>query len=63
LEKFDVAIIGGGILGVTISYWISTLYDLKICLIEKESDVAMHASSRNTFILIQIQRKFWQNQH
>jgi len=51
LEKFDVAIIGGGILGVTISYWISTLYDLKICLIEKESDVAMHASSRNTAVV------------
>jgi len=51
LEKYDVAIIGGGILGTTISYWISTLYDLKICLIEKESKVAQHASSRNTGVL------------
>jgi (S)-2-hydroxyglutarate dehydrogenase len=51
LEKYDVVIIGGGILGVTISYWISNLYDLKICLIEKESDVAMHASSRNTGVI------------
>jgi L-2-hydroxyglutarate oxidase len=48
LEKYDVVIIGGGILGTTISYWISALYDLKICVIEKEEDVAMHTSSRNT---------------
>jgi len=51
LAKFDIAIIGGGILGTTISYWISSLYDLKICLIEKESDVAMHASGRNTGVI------------
>ncbi len=51
MEKYDVAVIGGGILGTTISYWISTLYDLKICLIEKESKVAQHASSRNTAVV------------
>ncbi len=48
MEKCDVVIIGGGILGTTISYWLSVLYDLKICVIEKEKDVAMHTSSRNT---------------
>jgi len=51
LPKFDVAIIGGGILGTTISYWISSLYDLKICVIEKEPDVSMHASGRNTNVV------------
>jgi len=51
LKIFDVIIIGGGILGTTISYWISDLYDLKICVIEKESQVAMHASSRNTGVV------------
>jgi L-2-hydroxyglutarate oxidase len=51
LSKYDIAIIGGGILGTTISYWISTLYDLKICVVEKEQDVAMHASSRNTGVV------------
>lgn len=49
--KYDVAIIGGGILGTAISYWISNLYDIKTCVIEKESDVAMHASSRNTAVI------------
>ena len=47
----DVAIIGGGILGVNISHWISSLYDLDLCVIEKEPDVALHASSRNTGVL------------
>jgi L-2-hydroxyglutarate oxidase len=51
LSKYDIAIIGGGILGTTISYWLSTLYALKICVIEKEQDVAMHASSRNTGVV------------
>tara|TARA_Y100000590_G_scaffold253221_1_gene284469 strand:+ start:5466 stop:6764 length:1299 start_codon:yes stop_codon:yes gene_type:complete len=51
LEKFDFAIIGGGILGTTISYWLSNLYNYKICVIEKESDVAQHTSGRNTGVI------------
>lgn len=46
-----MVVIGGGILGTSISYWISALYDLKICVIEKGKDVAMHASSRNTGVV------------
>ena len=51
MKKYDVAIIGGGILGTTISYWLSVLYDLKICIIEKESDVALHSSTRNSGVI------------
>ncbi len=51
MSKYDVAIIGGGILGTSISYWISSLYDINLCVIEKESNVAMHASSRNTAVV------------
>ena len=51
MEKFDVAIIGGGILGTAISYWISLLYDIRVCVIEKESNVARHTSSRNTGVV------------
>jgi len=51
MSKYDVAIIGGGILGTSISYWISSLYDVNLCVIEKESNVAMHASSRNTGVV------------
>lgn len=50
-KNFDVAIIGGGILGTSISYWLSTLYDIRICVIEKERDVGMHSSSRNTGVV------------
>ena len=49
--KFDIAIIGGGILGTCISYWLSSIYDMSICVIEKESQIAMHASSRNTGVI------------
>ena len=51
MQKYDIAIIGGGILGTTISYWLSTLYDLKICVIEKEHDVALHSSTRNSGVI------------
>lgn len=51
MQKFDIAIIGAGVLGTTISYWLSTLYDLKICVIEKEPDVALHASTRNSGVI------------
>jgi len=51
MTKYDVAIIGAGILGTTISYWLSTLYDLNVCVIEKENAVAKHTSSRNTGIV------------
>ncbi len=51
MTKYNVAIIGGGILGTSISYWLSSLYDIQICVIEKEPEVAMHASSRNTGVV------------
>ena len=51
MKKYDIAIIGGGILGTTISYWISNLYDSSVCVIEKESNVAKHTSGRNTGVV------------
>ena len=51
MKNFDIAIIGGGILGTTISYWISNLYDSSVCVIDKEPDVAKHTSGRNTGVV------------
>ncbi len=51
LDRYDVGIIGGGILGTSISYWLSTVSNLKTCVIEKESGVAQHASGRNTGVI------------
>ena len=48
-ESFDLVIIGGGILGTSISYFLSFLNkSKKIAVIEQEKKVAHHTSGRNT---------------
>jgi len=50
--SFEIAIIGGGILGTSIAYWLSTLYKGgQIAVIEKENRVAPHTSGRNTGVI------------
>ena len=44
--EFDVVIIGAGVVGCAIARELSR-WDLKILLVDKEHDVALHASSRN----------------
>lgn len=51
-KTYNVAIIGGGILGTALAYWLSTLYEhQEIVVIEKENDVGFHTSSRNTGVV------------
>jgi L-2-hydroxyglutarate oxidase len=57
-KLFDVAIVGGGVLGVTAAYWLSQLYDCSITIIDLAPDVAAHTSSRNTGV---IHRPFYLN--
>ena len=47
-KKFDVIIIGGGILGVSIGYFITVNSDANVLIIEREKNVSSHTSSRNT---------------
>ena len=48
-DNFDLIIIGGGILGTSLSYFLSSLNkSKKIGVIEQEHSVAQHTSSRNT---------------
>ncbi len=45
-RAFDVLIVGGGVVGSAIARELSRL-ELSVALLEKESDVAVHTSSRN----------------
>lgn len=45
-KEVDVAIIGGGVVGAAIAHALSK-WNLQIHLLEKESDLGMHQSSRN----------------
>lgn len=47
---FDVLIIGAGVVGGMIARTLSA-YDLKICIVEKENDVAMGATKANSAIV------------
>src|SRR5919202_5581411 len=43
-----VAIIGGGILGTSVAYFLSSIFGSQVLVIEQEKNVALHTSSRNT---------------
>ena len=51
-KEFDYLIVGAGIIGLTIAYeLIKRNTNYSICIIDKENDVAQHASGRNSGIL------------
>lgn len=51
-QKFNYLIIGSGIIGMTIAYELKNKYpDTKIAIIDKEAEVAKHASGRNSGVL------------
>jgi (S)-2-hydroxyglutarate dehydrogenase len=62
---YDVAIVGAGILGASIAYFLSRVTNSKIMLIEQEKGVAFHTSSRNTgkvhapFLYDPVKKKFF----
>ncbi len=50
--KFDVAIIGGGIVGLSTGYQLKEANpDLNVCIIEKETDVAQHQTKNNSGVI------------
>ncbi len=50
MQKYDIIIIGGGVIGCMTARALSH-YDLKVLLIERESDIGMGASSANSAIV------------
>ena len=51
MQKYDITIIGGGVLGTSLSYWLSLLYEGNIAVLEMEPGVARHTSGRNTGVI------------
>jgi L-2-hydroxyglutarate oxidase len=51
MEPWDVTVVGGGILGTSIAYWLAKRYEGRIAVLEKERDVAEHTSRRNTGVV------------
>ena len=47
---FDVVIIGAGVIGCATAYKLSK-YNLKVCVLDKENDVAMGATRANSAII------------
>ena len=47
----DVLVVGAGVLGVTIAYWLTTLYDCSVAIVDLAESAAMHTSSRNTGVI------------
>ncbi len=50
MERYDIAVIGGGVIGGMILRELSR-YNLRVCMLEKESDVSLGASRANTGIV------------
>ncbi|CAN5541455.1 L-2-hydroxyglutarate oxidase [soil metagenome] len=64
-SRYNIAIVGGGILGASIAYFLSSITSSSIILIEQEKSVALHTSSRNTgkvhapFLYDPVKKKFF----
>ena len=48
---FDIVVVGSGILGVTIAYWLNAIYDSEIALVDTGAVAGLHATSRNTGVI------------
>jgi len=59
-SDFDVTIIGAGVLGVTLAYWLSNLYDCTIAIVDTAEFAGAHTTSRNTGV---IHRPFYLDPH
>src|SRR3972149_5004357 len=51
MQERDVALVGGGIVGTSVAYWLATRYEGRIVVLERGAEGAMHASRRNTGVV------------
>jgi len=51
-KKFNIAIVGGGVVGLATAYQLQTNFpDLNIVIFEKEKKLAFHQSGRNSGVI------------
>ncbi len=48
---FDLLIVGGGILGISVAAWMANLFEGRMAILEKEQAFAIHTTSRNTGVV------------
>jgi L-2-hydroxyglutarate oxidase len=57
-KYYDIVIVGAGILGISMSFWLSQNYSASVCILDMEDRAARHTTSRNTGV---IHRPFYLN--
>ncbi len=50
-RDFDVLIIGAGVLGVSIAYWLSSTFDVSVAIADSAEFPGAHTTSRNTGVI------------
>jgi (S)-2-hydroxyglutarate dehydrogenase len=50
-EGVEILVVGAGVLGVSLSYWLSSLYDCRMALVDLAQMAGAHTSSRNTGVI------------
>ena len=51
MSEYDVAIVGGGCVGISVAYHLAEQTALDVCVVEKEHHLAEHQSGRNSGVL------------
>ena len=51
MDTWDATIVGGGILGTSLAFWLANRYEGRIAVLETEPNVAVHTSGRNTGVI------------
>lgn len=51
MRRYDVAVVGGGCVGISTAYHLATQSDRDVCVVEKEHHLAQHQSGRNSGVL------------
>lgn len=51
MRSADVVVAGAGVLGASLSFWLSSLFDCEVLVVDPGRSPALHSSSRNTGVV------------